>query len=230
MSISRHGAKLCSLGLVVVLAACGDGGSSPEPVANRPSNATPSNPATPAAGDNAAPTITGTPPAAALADAQYVFKPDAADPDGDVVTFRIRQKPGWATFSEATGELNGTPRASDVGMHEGIVISATDGAAETSLDAFSITVNQTGSGSATLTWLPPTENTDGTPLTDLAGYKIYWGTSPGVYSSSIDVDNAGLAAYQIDNLLPARYYFVATAYNTAGIESDTSNVAEGEVL
>ena len=34
-----------------------------------------------------------------------------------------------------------------------------------------------GSGSATLDWTPVTQNTDGTVLTDLAGYKVYYGTS-----------------------------------------------------
>jgi len=29
---------------------------------------------------------------------------------------------------------------------------------------------------ATVSWIPPTTNTDGTALTDLAGYKVYYGT------------------------------------------------------
>jgi hypothetical protein len=85
-------------------------------------------------------------------------------------------------------------------------------------------------GSATVTWVPPTQNTDGSPLTDLAGYKIYWGTSPGVYSNSLTVDNPGLAAYVVENLVPAKYYFVATAVNAEGVESEPSNVATGEVI
>jgi len=220
MWISWHGAKLCSLGLVVLLAACLDGGSDPALTADNNSNTI----------QNAAPTIAGKPSAAALAEAQYMFQPQAADPDGDVVTFRIKQKPGWASFSEGTGQLHGMPRAADIGVYEGIVITATDGAAETSLDAFTITVNDVGSGSATLTWLPPTENTDGTPLTDLAGFKIYWGTTPGVYPSSVEVDNPGLTAFVVDNLVPATYYFVATAFNDAGVESAASNVATGQVM
>lgn len=221
MSISRHGAKLCSLGLaILVVSACGDG--SPET-------------ASPTAGSssaisNVAPTISGKPASAALTDAQYSFVPQAADPDGDVVTFRIANKPGWATFSAATGQLSGTPRAVDLGEHKGIVISVTDGAAETALGAFSIQVTDLGNGSATLSWEPPTENTDGTPLTDLAGYKIYYGTSPGVYSNTVQIDTPGLTAYVVDNLVPATYYFVATAFNAAGVESETSNVASSDVL
>jgi hypothetical protein len=224
MWISRHGAKLCSLSLALIVAACGgDGGSSDESAQATSNSASGGSP-------NAAPTILGQPPSAALADTQYTFQPNAADPDGDVVTFRIRQKPAWASFSEATGQLHGTPRGADIGLYAGIVITATDGAADAALDAFDITVNSVGAGSATLSWLPPTENTDGSALTDLAGFKIYWGTTPGVYSSSLTVDNPGLTAYVVDNLVPATYYFVATAVNADGIESAASNVASGQVM
>ena len=80
-------------------------------------------------------------------------------------------------------------------------------------------------GSATLSWTAPTQNTDGTPLTDLAAYKFYYGTAPGDYSDMVRVDNPGITTYIIDNLLPATYYFVATAINDAGIESLFSNEA-----
>lgn len=80
-----------------------------------------------------------------------------------------------------------------------------------------------GFGSATLSWTAPTQNTDGTALTDLAAYKFYYGTSSGDYSDMVRVDNPGITTYVIDNLAPATYYFVATATNDAGIESRFSN-------
>ena len=80
-------------------------------------------------------------------------------------------------------------------------------------------------GSATLTWLPPTTNTDGSALTDLAGYKVYWGTSQGTYPNSTTLNNPGLSSYVVSNLAPGTYFFVATAYNTAGVESTFSGVA-----
>jgi hypothetical protein len=77
-----------------------------------------------------------------------------------------------------------------------------------------------GSGSVTLTWQPPTQNADGSPLTNLAGYKIYVGTDAGIYNHrEIMLDNPGLTAYVIENLGHGTYYFVATAVNSAGIES-----------
>ena len=73
-------------------------------------------------------------------------------------------------------------------------------------------------GTATLTWQQPTTYEDGTPLTDLAGYKIYYGTSSGVYTKTIDVGK--VLTYQLPNLTDGvTYYFNVTAYNTGLIES-----------
>jgi len=75
-------------------------------------------------------------------------------------------------------------------------------------------------GSATLNWQPPTQNADGTPLTDLAGYYIYVGTRSASYEHrQIKLDNPGLASYVVDNLAPGTYYIAATAYNSSGVES-----------
>jgi len=76
------------------------------------------------------------------------------------------------------------------------------------------------SGNATLSWDAPTANADGTPLTDLAGYKIYYGTSPGVYSAIVDAGNS--TTYVVKNLTRGTYYFTVTAYNTSGNESSFS--------
>jgi hypothetical protein len=75
--------------------------------------------------------------------------------------------------------------------------------------------------SVTLTWTPPTTNTDGTELTDLAGYLVYYGTSSGSYGSPIDVGNVN--TYSITNLAAGSYYFAVKAYDTARINSDFSN-------
>ena len=63
------------------------------------------------------------------------------------------------------------------------------------------------------------------PLFDLAGFKIYWGTSPGSYPNSVTIDNPGLTSYVVSNLTAGTYEFVATAYNLAGVESVFSNTA-----
>lgn len=80
---------------------------------------------------------------------------------------------------------------------------------------------------ATLSWTPPTQNEDGSPLTDLAGYKIYYGTATGVYTQGpIDIANPATVTYVVSGLAnDTTYHFVATAYNTSGVESAYSNEA-----
>ncbi len=80
-------------------------------------------------------------------------------------------------------------------------------------------------GVATLSWTPPTTRTDGSSLTNLAGYRIYYGTTEGEYSITVDLDNPGLTDYVIEGLSSGKtYYFTMTAYDELGIESAHSNV------
>lgn len=83
-----------------------------------------------------------------------------------------------------------------------------------------------GSFSATLSWTPPTQNDDESPLMNLAGYKIYSGPSEGQYTNEEFINNPGLSAYTVQNLTANSYYFVVTAINGTGAESDFSNVVE----
>ena len=85
-----------------------------------------------------------------------------------------------------------------------------------------------GSGSATLSWLPPTQNEDGSPILNLAGYNIYEGPSANTASLTLreTVNNAGLATYVVDNLSPGVHYFSITARTTQNVESDFSNIAQ----
>jgi hypothetical protein len=176
-------------------------------------------------GGNHAPTISGTPGGMVMSSQQYSFTPGASDTDGDTLTFTIANKPGWAAFSTSTGQLSGTPGPGDVGTYSNIQITVSDGAATANLAAFSVQVVATATGSATLTWMPPTQNTDGSALTDLAGYKIYWGQSQGTYPNSVTLNNAGLTSYVVEQLTPATWYFVATAINSQGMESAFSTAA-----
>ncbi len=183
------------------------------------------------AAPNRAPTISGAPTTAVLAGTAYSFTPTASDPDaGDTLTFRIANQPAWAAFDAATGRLSGTPGAQHVGTTTGIVITADDGEATASLAAFNVTVQAIAVGSATLSWTPPTTNTDGSPLTNLAGYKVYWGTSQGNYPNSVTLNNPGLTSYVVGNLAPGTYFFVATALNSAGVESTFSSAASKTIL
>ncbi|HSB51987.1 MAG TPA: fibronectin type III domain-containing protein, partial [Dissulfurispiraceae bacterium] len=73
----------------------------------------------------------------------------------------------------------------------------------------------------TLSWDPPITNADGTPLNDLAGFKVYRGTSSRRYSTSVDVGN--VRSYTLQNLSPGTHYFSVTAYDASRNESTFSN-------
>jgi hypothetical protein len=185
--------------------------------------------ATSAGTGNTAPKISGTPASAINAANAYSFQPVASDANGDKLTFSIVKLPSWASFSAATGKLSGTPSVADVGTYSGIVISVSDGKASASLGAFSIAVTQNSSGAATLTWVPPTQNTNGTVLTNLSGYRIYYGTSPSALNQTVTLNNAGLTAYVVQNLAPATYYFALKALTSSGAESAMSQTASKTV-
>ena len=76
-------------------------------------------------------------------------------------------------------------------------------------------------GEATLSWDAPTTNEDGTPLEDLAGYKVYRGTAPRTYGTPVDVGN--VLSHNIIGLGEGTHYFAVTAYDTSGNESKYSN-------
>ncbi len=81
----------------------------------------------------------------------------------------------------------------------------------------------TSIGAVTLNWTPPTENTNGTPLTNLSGYDIHYGTGSGDYTQTVSIPNPGIATYVVDNLRSGIYYFTVTAVNSAGTESQLSS-------
>jgi len=175
---------------------------------------------------NLPPDISGTPASSVVVGNAYSFTPSATDPDGDTLSYFLNNQPTWLAIDPTTGRLSGTPQAGDVGTYQNISITVSDGQLTSSIPAFSITVDQIAVGQVTLSWTAPTQNTDGTALNDLAGYRIYYGTSPGSYPNPISINSAGITTYVVGNLSPGTYYFVSTAVNSMGIESDYSNVAQ----
>lgn len=172
---------------------------------------------------NNPPTISGSPATSVNVGSSYSFQPSASDPEGATLAFSIQNKPSWATFSTTTGRLSGTPSAS--GTTTGIVISVSDGTNSVSLPAFSIAANSVTLGSASLSWVAPTQNTDGSSLTDLAGYRIVYGTSASALNQTVELSNPSLTSYVVDQLAPGTWYFAVKAYTAAGAESSLSNVA-----
>jgi hypothetical protein len=196
-----------------------------------PSSPDPAPPPTPPSGSNQAPTIGGTPNGTIMQGTLFSFIPMASDANGDALTFSIVNRPSWATFRTSDGRLRGTPTAANVGSYADIRISVSDGTNTATLPPFTIEVVAVATGSATLSWTPPTMREDGTVLgTALAGYRIYWGTAPGSYANSVTLDGTGLTAYRIDNLTPATWYFVTTSFDSQGTESQYSAMVQKTIM
>jgi hypothetical protein len=175
------------------------------------------------------PTITGSPAKSVVAGHAYAFQPKATVEAGKKASFAITDKPSWASFSATTGELSGTPAAANVGTDSNIIISVSDGTTSVALPAFAIAVTEVGSASATLSWKAPTANSNGSALTNLAGYRIYYGTSATALTHAITINSVGLTTVVISDLSPGTYYFALMAFNAAGAESKLSNIMSAKL-
>jgi hypothetical protein len=181
---------------------------------------------------NKPPVISGSPTTQTLAGLAYVFAPSASDVDGDRLTFAIANMPAWASFSTSTGLLSGTPTTAQVGRTAGIQISVSDGRATVALPAFDLeVVNTTTSpptpvaNNATVSWVAPTTNADGTPLSDLAGYKLYYGQNAGALDRVVNVIGASTTSQVVQNLGSGQWFFAVAALNSSGLESALSALA-----
>ena len=168
-----------------------------------------------------APVITGTPASTIAAGTPYAFQPTLSAAAGAKVAFSIANKPRWAIFNTATGALTGTPGTADIGTDALVAISVSSGLASSALPAFAITVTPAVS-SVTLSWSAPTQNTNGTSLMDLAGYHVYYGTSPAAMTTVATVAGAASTRQVIGNLTNGTWYFTVAAYNSQKVESTPS--------
>lgn len=96
----------------------------------------------------------------------------------------------------------------------------------------SIAANETApstpvTATATLSWVAPTHNTDGSALSDLAGYNIYYGTDSSALTQTIQVANAAALSYVVSGLAKGTtWYFAVTSYTAGGQESAPSTVTK----
>jgi len=123
-----------------------------------------------------------------------------------------------ATSCTASGGWSGTKAAS--GSQTQATISASTN--------YTLTCTW-GAGSTTVNWTAPTTNSNGSPLTNLARFKVVYGTSSTALTSSVTVDDITRRSATISSLAPGTWYFAVRAVNTANVESDNSNVATKSV-
>ena len=211
--------------LVVVaalVAGCGDDGGDASPASSAGSGG--------GSGSVATFSISGTPPSQVMVGVLFSFTPTISNPGGIALSFSASNLPGWAAINGSTGQVTGTPSAADVGTYSNIRVTVSGGGQSVTSPAYSVTVVSAASGSAQLSWLPPTQRTDGSALTNLAGYRIYYGQSQNNLNQSVTVNSAGITSYVVDQLTPATWFFAAAAIDSNGVESALSNVASKTIM
>ena len=211
----------------LLFTACSNSGSSAPHPAAMPAVSVSTLTSAPASAAPQAITLQGTPTTMITAGSEYSFLPTIS-PNSGLVTFAVTGQPAWLHFDPSTGALSGKPGLADEGTSGHITITASNATNSTSLTPFTIRVNAptASTGSATLSWSAPTENTDGTPVTDLAGYRVYYGTSAGDLNRTLSVAGGASIKVVVDGLSPGKYYFAVIAYTSSGIDSGQSNVAD----
>jgi hypothetical protein len=141
---------------------------------------------------------------------------------GGTLNWTVSDSASWLSVSPASGSSSSTLTTAvntsglAAGTYNGTVtVSATGSSSKTV--AVTLTVSAPTTSSATLTWTPNTDS-------DLAGYKIYRATASGAYGAALATVPAGTVTYQATGLSAnTTYFFVITAYDSAGNESSFSN-------
>jgi len=134
----------------------------------------------------------------------------------------------WLNDRGGEGTANGTKvwRTGDIALELGdnaVTVTAEDSSGATTSRHIVIKRESGQKGSATLSWTAPTTRVDGSPLTNLAGYKIFYGRMTGLYDYEIAIDNPGVVTYVVEDLVSGDWYFTVDAFDADGLESDRSN-------
>jgi hypothetical protein len=96
--------------------------------------------------------------------------------------------------------------------------------ADPTVATVAVSHSSTSTSSATVSWQAPITNTDGSPLTDLAGYNIHYGTSADDMNQTIALTGVGIQTYVIDGLTSGTWYFAVQAVASDGDKSALSEI------
>ncbi len=202
--------SLTAVATMILCVGCGGGGGASPPSSSAP-------PPAPPVG-NRAPTITGAAPQSVRVGANYVFQPVSSDADGDTLEFTATNLPPWAGLDASTGRISGRPGLSDVGQYEAIAITVADAAHQTHTAEFSITVQGPANGVAELRWGSPESKVDGSPLDDLAGYRIVYGRAEDNLNQSVLLMDPKVTSFEFTTLDRGTWFFAIVAVNVNGLE------------
>jgi hypothetical protein len=163
------------------------------------------------------------------ASAEHMETPDAsvilqgtAESDNDIVSV------SWVNNRGGQGQASGSSSWKTGGItlkpgKNSVTITAEDSSGAKATHTVVIKRESGGTASITLSWTAPTTREDGSALTDLAGYRIQYGRMSKIFDYEIIIDNPGTLTYVVEGLRPGAWYFVASAYDSRGVESHISN-------
>ena len=147
---------------------------------------------------------------------------------GGIANWTVSDTASWLSVSPTSGSSSSTLTATvsttglTAGTYTGTITASATGTTSRTI-AVTLTVSAPTTSSATLTWSPSTAS-------DLAGYKIYQRTELGSYNVALAIVPSGTLTYQATGLsVHTTYFFVVTAYDTAGNESTHSNEARLDI-
>jgi hypothetical protein len=123
----------------------------------------------------------------------------------------------------ATGDWSGTRPTSGSLTTSALARSSTFGLSCTGANGNAIGTVNVEVLDGMLRWDAPTRYADGSPISGVGGYVVYWGTQSGNYTNSHRIENAATTEWRADIPQAGTYYFALTAFDVAGIESDYSN-------
>jgi hypothetical protein len=185
---------------------------------------------------NGAPSITIVPEDTVRVGVTYELVPVASDPEGDTLRFSAASLPTWASMDPTTGRITGTPGENDQGIYESITITVADATHAIVTPPFSITVveeaavaDEAGTGVASLRWEMPPSKVDGSPLDDLAGYRILYGHDAADLDNSVFIADPTVTSYQLSALGTGTWYFAVVAVNAGGLEGPPTTVASKSI-
>jgi putative Ig domain-containing protein len=231
--MSRFAKGFVSLLLPAVAIALvhGCGGGAPETAARgEPPAGTASTPVTPSTA-NAGPTIKNvTADEYARIGETYSFLPVATNAGSDSLRFSATNLPPWASVDPNNGRISGTPGPGDEGVYESVVIAVSESGRRASTAPFNIVVlGDAASGVATLRWEAPPSKLDGSPLDDLAGYRILYGRKAEDLDQSVLIDDPAITSYEFTTLAKGIWYFAVVGVNSGGLEGPPTVISSKSI-
>lgn len=109
-------------------------------------------------------------------------------------------------------------------LYDSLVVRSVDGTTRAIVITISGRDEANTATNINISWLAPAAREDNSPisLSEIAGYKIYYGSAQGQYTGNVAIYNSSTVNHTFQNFSSGTYYFVITTVDTQGRESKNS--------